>query len=227
MKSTRIARSQSASLRVAASFALLIVGLASSCGRSVEQVDPALEVPATVEHTTLLVVHDVGGAPADASEMADWALDRFRQVGLRLPDRVAVTFDVTGLACDGAPGRCRPDADPPEAIICEPDGTTAFRVMNRRITLLHELAHIWHWHRRNGWSDESSTVGGVLGDGEVDWHDRMAERVAVLVSWGLLEAKRRPVQTELHCATLYAMFERLTGHAPLGELRASCLPDQA
>ena len=39
--------------------------------------------------------------------------------------------------------------------------------------------------------------------------------------------KRRPVETDLHCAELYTMFEQLTGRAPLGELETMCLPDES
>lgn len=227
MDRTRDSWSHSAMVRVATVLALLIVGIGHGCTHDGRRVDPAVDTTPAEEHATVAVVHTIGGTPLDASEMVDWALDRFSMAGLELPDRLAVTFDVSGRACDGFPGRCRPDASLPEAIVCEQDGTTAFRVFNRRITLLHELAHIWHWNRSDGWSDESEIVGGVPGNGSVDWHDRTAERVAVVISWGLLETKRRPVETDLHCAELYTMFEQLTGRAPLGELETMCVPDEA
>ena len=225
MERTRARWADSTLVRFAAVLALSTVGFANACAHDGGRAEPAVETAPAEEHATVAVVHSIGGAPLDASEMVDWALDRFAMAGLELPDRIAVTFDVSGRACDGSPGRCHPEASIPEAIVCERDGTSAFRVNNRRITLLHELAHIWHWHRIDGWSDESRIVGGVPGDGSVDWHDRTAERVAVVISWGLLETKRRPVETDLHCAELYTMFEQLTGRAPLGELETMCVPD--
>lgn len=225
MKRTRVTCSGLSFVRMAWLFAVVVVGLGSACWRPVEHTDPAVETPQA--HTPRVVLRRVDGAPRDAPEMVAWALDRFAQAGLRLPDRIVVTFDVTRQACHETPGCCHPDMDIPEAIVCEPDGTSAFRVMNRQITLLHELAHIWHWHQSNGWSDESPTVGGSFADDEADWSDRMVERVAVVISWGLLETKRRPVRTDLRCAELYECFERLTGRSPLGELELVCRPDRA
>lgn len=142
-------------------------------------------------------------------------------------------FDPTRRRCDGRLGLCRPADRPPEVVVCEPDGEYEYQRTNRRLTLLHELAHVWHWSRGDGsdWLDLSATVGGepAMPGGEraeTRWPKRMEERVAVVVSWGLMDQLRRPVRTNLPCRSLRRQFVELTGHPPLGPIEIACLPDE-
>ena len=113
----------------------------------------------------------------------------------------------------------------PTVTVCRPAGDEFFQLLTMRIDLLHELAHVWHWQQGDGatWPDRSSIVGGTLDADE--WEDRMQERVAVAVSWGLLDQLRRPVRSALSCAELYEQCVALTGHEPLGPLEPVCVPD--
>ena len=164
----------------------------------------------------------VGTLTSAEREMAEWALSRFAAADLELPSTIEVGFDPTRARCGGARGLCVAGDEPPAAIVCEREGETTYRVLNRRITLLHELAHIWHGAGPE--LDAAAIVGGSEGD-DVPWSDKTHERVATVVSWGLLDQPRRPVSTGVPCVDMYRQFEALTGSPPLGPLEPLCLPD--
>lgn len=167
-------------------------------------------------------VEVVGTLTSAEREMADWALSRFAAAGLSLPSSIEIGFDPTRARCAGARGLCIADYQPPAAIVCERDGETMYRVLNRRITLLHELAHLWHGAGPD--LDAVAIVGGIEGD-DVQWSDKTHERVAMVISWGLLDQPRRPVSTGVSCVDMYRQFEALTGAPPLGPLEPLCVPD--
>jgi hypothetical protein len=173
-----------------------------------------------------------GDLSAEQADMVEWALSRFASAGLQLPERLEIGFDPTRVSCAGALGHCDPDSgrEVPAVWVCEAEGRTAFRVLDRRITLLHELAHVWHWSTGDDatWCDLSGIVGGTpCGEdtGDVAWSDRTEERVAIAISWGLLDQSRRPVASPLGCSLLYEQFHGLTGVEPLGPIEPVCLPD--
>jgi hypothetical protein len=126
----------------------------------------------------------------------------------------------------GRPAICHPDRTPPEIAICEPSGEYAQQLLDRQIATLHELAHIWQWAQGDGtgWPDRSAIVGGEVSTPDTPWRDRQEERVAITISWGLLDQLRRPVGSNLPCSTFYVQFVALTGHVPLGPLEVVCLP---
>jgi hypothetical protein len=165
---------------------------------------------------------------AEQSQLVAWAFECFAAAGLALPTQIDVIFDSTRSACDGQVGACRPRQSPPEVIVCEPEPTTAAQHTAMRLTLLHELAHVWHWEQGDGtdWLDLRAIVGGEPSGPGVVWTDRTEERVAVAISWGLLDQYRRPVQSELACVELYRQFVGLTGREPLGALQQVCVPDR-
>ena len=103
-----------------------------------EQVD---SIPSIVDATDVVIVGDLDG---EQVAMIEWALDRFAQTDLTLPAVIRVTFDPSRAQCRSELGVCRPRQDPPEVVVCEPDGQYAMQQMNQRITLLHELAHLWY-----------------------------------------------------------------------------------
>ena len=95
------------------------------------------------------------------------------------------------------------------------------------MTLLHELAHIWHWSLdgRSAFDDLEAIVGGeAFGGPSVAWVDRSEERLAEVIAWGLLEQPRRPVHLGIPCADIYEQFVALTGTQPLEPIEVVCLP---
>lgn len=188
----------------------------------------AVTCPPVVDASEVIVVGDLD---AEQQEMVDWALGRFALAGLLLPAQIAVGFDPTRVACHGQLGQCDPtEHDPPTAWVCEAAGDSLFRVIERRVTLLHELAHLWHWAigPGDGWVDLSSVVGGTpsgSGSDDVPWAERSEERVAMVMAWGLLDQKRRPVRSPVGCRTLYEQFRALTGVDPLDPVEPACIPD--
>lgn len=143
-----------------------------------------------------------------------------------LPSRIRLGFDPERSMCDGAVGICRPQHDPPEAIVCEPDDGFVAQRLGQRITLLHELAHLWHWSQGDGagWPDRQAIVGGAPTNTNAPWGQRTEERVALAISWGLLDQYRRPVRSDLVCAELYEQFIGLTGQVPLDPIEVACVP---
>ena len=169
-------------------------------------------------------VDAVGDLAHSDREIVEWALGRFEEVGLQLPSEIAINFQPNGPGCGYEPGYCLPTTEPPEIFVCVPDGDTAAQQLTRRLTLLHELAHLWHRGQRGeGFSDLTAIVGGGLG-ADLPWSERMTERVATTISWGLLDQLRRPVRSPFTCAELYWQFIALTGHRPLGPLHGVCVP---
>ena len=173
-----------------------------------------------------------GGLDPEQERMVEWALGRFEMAGLRLPARIAVGFDPTREACQGNLGRCIPDGtDGPVALVCEAAGDNLYRVIERRLTLLHELAHVWHWNNGDGseWTDMSPVVGGAPPGAPSDaaeWSERSVERVAMVLAWGLMDQKRRPVDSPASCRVLYEQFRAITGVEPLGPVDPGCVPDR-
>ena len=216
--------------------------VAGACGSTASDVDPNAATPAaTIEAPSADplrpswtapvpadAVEVVGELDATEVELVGWALTRFEEAGLRLPRVIEVEFAGSEHACHGCDGLCHVDRTPPGITICAPAGTSAHRQLARRIAVLHELAHLWHRARGGGvcWPDVGDIVGGEV-NGSRPWEDRMRERVAVVISWGLLDQLRRPVRSDLPCATLHRQFVELTGRPPLGPLEAVCDPEAA
>jgi len=209
---------------------LLVVTAAAACGDNGVRSDRAATTPVTtdvawVEAVPALDVEIVGDLDDDDRRMVDWALWRFDQADLLLPERISFEFDPTGVSCDGCQAICHVDQIPPAVTICAPAGESAHRVLVRRIAVLHELAHLWHRARGTGayWPDDTDVVGGEI-NGHIGWEFRMKERVAVAMSWGLLDQTRRPVISDLPCRTLFVQFRELAGQPPLEPIEDVCRP---
>lgn len=212
--------------------AVLLVSLIvpTACGGdgATPVVDTTVTCPPAVDASEVVVVGDLD---ADERAMVDWALGRFALAELRLPAQIAVGFDPTRVACQGELGRCDAAGNNiPTAWVCEASGDSAYRVIERRVTLLHELAHVWHWTlgSGDGWLDLSSVVGGAPPGAESDdvaWSERSSERVAMVVAWGLFDQARRPVRSPVGCRLLYSQFQELTGVDPLEPLEPACIPE--
>lgn len=198
----------------------LTVLLLAACGTSRIDELPPTEVGGA---RSVTVLGELSESDAAAIE---WALGRFELAGLQLPPVIEFAFDRTRTSCGSVPGTCRPSGEIPRVTICQQSGTFA-QSLKQRITLLHELAHVWHFAQGDGtsWPDRSEIVGGVTGagpDDDVAWADRTEERVAVAVTWGLLDQRRRPVRSGLPCWVLYSQFVQLTGVRPLEPIEPVC-----
>jgi hypothetical protein len=223
--------------------AAMIVNLA--CGSSLRSTTPDVvanegapttECPIGNDAETQLIVHEppvlpdadetvvLGDLTVEQRGMVEWALPRFALAELELPPEIEFIFDPTAERCDGNAGRCHIPNGHPVVVVCEPAGETMGRIIDRRVTLLHELAHLWHWRQGDGlgWPDRSGIVGGEVGSAQVPWADRVEVRVAMAIAWGLMDQLRRPVGSDFACAELNDQFQALTGHHPLGPIRLVC-----
>jgi hypothetical protein len=171
----------------------------------------------------------VGDLTDDQAAMVDWALARFQEAGLHLPSEIEVTFDTNAELCNLRLGTCHPPNGAAAVSVCRKGPATSAIVLANRLTLLHELAHLWHWTEGDGtgWPDDSAIVGGEFNCEGTPWEDESVERVAETITWGLYNELRRPVRTDFTCAELYVQFEQLTGSEPLGPLEGICLPDSS
>jgi hypothetical protein len=127
--------------------------------------------PTAVSLTPTITYLD--GPTAERQELIDWALNRYKEAGLLLPD-LEVAFPAT---CGGKAGRYLVGQARIE--FCNPT----------RIIVLHELAHAWddaamvdrnaflehrdleHWYEQD--CDESESSGG--------------EELALVLAWGLMD----------------------------------------
>ncbi len=202
----------------------------TACGSSLRSTTPDGVAPEGASTTEVPIGRDadetilLGDLTVEQRGMVEWALHRFALADLELPPEVEFIFDPTAEQCDGNAGRCHTPNGHPIAVVCEPSGETMGRIVDRRVTLLHELAHLWHWGQGDGlrWPDRSGIVGGEVGLAEVPWADRAEERVAMAVAWGLMDQLRRPVGSDFPCAELNDQFQTLTGHDPLGPINSVC-----
>jgi hypothetical protein len=220
--------------KIVGSLALGLALLSAGCGMSEDRaaVDTG---SAEAEHCAMswpLVPADqvkvVGDLMPEDEAIVVWALGRFALLDVDMTTPISVEFDSSSELCNGEPGRCWLHNDlGAELYICEAAGDTAARIADRRLTVLHELAHVWHWSQGEGvdWPDLSSIVGGEPMGPDVAWSDRSVERVADVISWGLMDDERRRARGVIPCADMYLQFVALTGTEPLGPINNACVPE--
>lgn len=114
-------------------------------------------------------------------EMARWAIHRFEEAGLGLPDLKIVFPEGDLRPCNGAPATALTNQQPVELRIC----------WNDKFIVLHELAHAWEAHnlpldRREPFMALRSDVDSWTG-ADVPWPQRGIEHAANVIAWGLLE----------------------------------------
>ncbi|KAA3637869.1 MAG: hypothetical protein DWP92_07145 [Armatimonadetes bacterium] len=144
------------------------------------------------------------------TEMAERAVDRFAQAGLKLPP-LRIVFPGRDLSlCGGAQGRAYLSAEPVEVRMC----------WNSEFTLLHELAHVWEAFnmaasRHEPFMNMREGVASWAGLG-VAWESRGREHAANVIGWGLLEDPHPISRTYPNdIASMIEAFTFLTGRAPL------------
>lgn len=160
-----------------------------------------------------------GSPSADEQALVDWAVDRFAQAGLDLPE-LAVSFDPTRKGCDNAEGLYRSEPGTmPVVVVCAPDADTFAAKLRARRTLLHEFAHAWDLAYLSDRDREELAL--ILGVGswyaeDAAWDQRGAERLAEAFVYALLDQPRRVLKVSLDCSALIRAFHTATGADPLG-----------
>lgn len=143
-------------------------------------------------------------------EMAEWALGRFVEAGLELPNLTIVFSGGDLNLCNGAPATALTKQQPIEIRVC----------WNDKFIVLHELAHAWDVHnlpedRRESFMSLRAEVDSWTGV-NVPWHRRGIEHAANVIAWGLLENPYPISRTYPNDpASLIEAFRLLTGVAPL------------
>ena len=147
---------------------------------------------------------------SDQRQMAEWAIGRYAEASLDLP-QLLITFAGPDVAeCDGAPGRAYLDHEPIEIRMC----------WNSEFVLLHELAHVWEAHNvavaKQGpfmaLRDGVTSWAGL----DLAWSEQGREHAANVIAWGLLEnpypiSRTYPNDPE----SLMAAFQFITDSDPL------------
>ena len=161
----------------------------------------------------------------DQQALVDWAMERFAQAGLELPE-LTVQFDPTRELCRHHEGRYqRTPAGESVVTICVPDAETFAAQLDIRRTLLHEFAHAWDYANLS--DEDHEELGEILGVDawaahDAAWEDLGAERFAETFVFALLDQPRRVLKVSLDCTVLLDAFRTGTGADPLGPGLPSC-----
>jgi hypothetical protein len=151
------------------------------------------------------------GADAQDEAVVDWALHRFRSVGMRDLPPLEVHLHRSREACNGGLGLYYMN----RIDLCTKDSSEPYA----RKYALHEIAHAW---------TETNVAPDVLhrfmqargveawNDKRVPWKERGTEQAAEIITWGLGEGDIQPLLTEpLGSKALAGLYELLTGRAPI------------
>lgn len=151
---------------------------------------------------------------ADTPEEADlarWAIGRFRQAGLILPE-LDLYFRSRNEGCQGNLGLHTKLISTHSIEICTPTKT------RQPAVVLHELGHAWTTEnltieKQEGFLAMRNLESWRTGS---DWAEMGNEHAAEIIAWGLNVECRPPGRIGNHDqASLTAAFEYLTGTAPL------------
>jgi hypothetical protein len=148
----------------------------------------------------------------DDSDLAltEWALDRFGQAGLALPE-VSLVFHDEKETCQGQNGYFHPGS-PYRIDICG-FNWDRFLVTPRKV-ILHELAHVWvhenlDEHARNEFLDLRGLE--VWQNGKAPWAEQGQEHAAEIIAWRLMDEEISMTSIGEHeSSNLAEAFEFLT-----------------
>lgn len=157
---------------------------------------------------------EVRGADPAETELADWALGRFQEAGLELPDTI-ITFHDDPAGCGGNSGLFR-HGHPAEVHLCIPAERPA---TTRKLIALHELGHAW----AETHTDPTTRAAFLTERGIDTWYDPHqqphlwgAEHAAETISWALMDEPVRIIRIyDAAPDQLTAAYQVLTGHEPL------------
>jgi len=151
--------------------------------------------------------------------LVDWAMGRFAEAGLELPE-LTVRFDPSRDLCRNADGRYQYTASGESVVsICTRDSESFAAQLDRRRTLLHEFGHAWDF--ANVPVGDHQQLGRILGanawnDSDDIWADRGAERFAETFVFALLDQPARRLKVSVECSDMLSAFTTATGVEPLG-----------
>ncbi len=181
---------------------------------------------ASVESTAAGAVGRDANSSHGQSELVDWAVSRFLDAGLVLPE-VSFLFHDHARSCHGRAG------------LYDEAAKSVHLCLRNRHTILHELAHAWA-HHNLGDGDRLAFVElrqlDGWGEHSLDWAERGTEHAAEVMAWALMEHNTLvPWPTWDHGETratwrllsieasgpdeLVAAYELLTGGLPVDRLR--------
>jgi hypothetical protein len=161
---------------------------------------------------TIRPQHELIVRTVEDRDLARWAIERFRQAGLKLPSFTIVFHDKLD-ACHGYYGYFQ-TADPPQIDICG-FNNDRFLVTPRKVTL-HEMAHAWVSE-----NVDDATIEAFLelrglsawNDGKADWEDRGSEQAAEVIAWALLDEEHGFYSmSDSSPEAMSAAYELLTGN---------------
>ncbi len=155
-------------LRLAAMVTLLFIGSPTSMA-------PAVMTP--LEELATRVADDDAPRTPEEQALADFAISRFAEQGLELP-QVHIEFHPTTFDCGGREGLYVHD-------------TRSLHMCSRSLrTMLHELAHAWARHNLTDEEREAFTALRGLDSWngkDEEWEDRATEHAAEIIAWALLD----------------------------------------
>jgi hypothetical protein len=157
----------------------------------------------------------IDSASPEWTRRVEWALERFRNAGLALPEMAITVHDDDDAPCDGNSGLYLPN-DPVELHVCTPAPVDS---RPARVTTLHELAHAWAESQLN--AAERAAFLELRGldawyDPRLPPHERGAEHAAEVVSWGLMDEMIPIIRIyDADPADLSIAFDLLVDRAPL------------
>ncbi len=158
--------------------------------------------------------------------LVQWALLRFDEAGIALPDLRSIRFSEFDRSCHGVNGRTEFDAATADVLLCyhehdlAGDERWAQTETDCKHTILHELAHVWMRQHLDATDREAFTESVGLRtwvDGDVmPWDEQAREVAAETMAWGLLDTPMTMYKIGApDLETLTAGFELLTGRPPL------------
>ena len=158
---------------------------------------------AIVEAEAIVDPRGIYGSDAELTEIIEYAIERFDEVGLDLPElRIYVHPAKDG--CGGATCRYGQHGELDRIDLCSQ--------AKFPYTMLHELAHAWEKHNvpDEVRQDFLAETGLVWYNAQVPWKERGIEAAAEAIAWGLYEKPLTAEQAAGHAERL-RHFELLTG----------------
>jgi hypothetical protein len=168
---------------------------------------------------------EVHGVSSASAGLVRWALGRFDAARLPRPSVATVTFATGTGRCLGIAGTVTAGPEGPEVLLCFDDAgvcadarCTTFR-LTARMTVLHELAHVWEADQLDAVDRERYLARTGLATwmgADAPWSQRGGERSAEVVMWGLLDHDIPLVRLDASSRQeLVTEFRQLTGVEPL------------
>ncbi len=169
---------------------------------------------------------DLYNSTDELEALIDWAMRRFEQASLEIPDVHSIRFSEFSEPCHDVNGRVEFGNDAAEILLClcehdlSGDGISYHSELDCKHIVLHELAHVWMRQQLDDATREAflASVGlETWVDGDIiPWQRQGREVAAETIAWGLLDEPMTMYKIGApEAETLTAGFALLTGLAPL------------